>query len=385
MPGGRAILIAVVTQGIQQSGQRAMQMNAPMLAVRFSALVAALSLNALIPSMAFGQTEACSFPHPLNGTCQDLDPSTCVSLGGNPLGPGTRCPVGRGTIFGDLDADDAFDSLDTYAFALALLDPAEYAAEFPIGNINLADFNTDGAIDGLDVQLFVSGIIFLPCIYLPGHAGTNVAAPATGCAATLDTCETQLCLEPVSTALAASEMWVGVAIRSPDNPNEALIWAQTGYTRSRSSHTQTPSTTVTVKVYFEVVAGPQETDRRFRVKPEALTPGAHSYHVYQISPLFGHWYADFDDDIAWVDFAHNNWRNLRADLYEYQAEVWNVQDLMIGTPSNHCQFQDCEFEQNFGGPQPANIAPADVWSQRPSLYGASWVAVNALEVWDKRR
>jgi hypothetical protein len=60
---------------------------------------------------------------------------------------------------GDLNCDGAVDLDDIGPFALALIDPAAYAAAFPTCDILAADVDADGAADGRDVQAFVELLI----------------------------------------------------------------------------------------------------------------------------------------------------------------------------------------------------------------------------------
>src|SRR5204863_9745501 len=53
---------------------------------------------------------------------------------------------------GDLNCDDSVNSADVPFFVTALLDPANLSG----CNITLADFNTDGLIDGDDMRSFVN-------------------------------------------------------------------------------------------------------------------------------------------------------------------------------------------------------------------------------------
>lgn len=59
------------------------------------------------------------------------------------------------TIPGDVNCDGARNSADIDAFVLALLDPAQYAIDFPDCDRSSADTNADGVIDTTDVDPFV--------------------------------------------------------------------------------------------------------------------------------------------------------------------------------------------------------------------------------------
>ena len=60
---------------------------------------------------------------------------------------------------GDLNCDGTVNTADISAFVLALLDPAEYADQYPLCSVGRADMNQDGAVDGRDVQLFVTALV----------------------------------------------------------------------------------------------------------------------------------------------------------------------------------------------------------------------------------
>jgi hypothetical protein len=58
-------------------------------------------------------------------------------------------------VLGDMNCSGALTLADVDPFVLALLDPIEYAEQFPTCNLMLADVNQDEAIDGLDISAFV--------------------------------------------------------------------------------------------------------------------------------------------------------------------------------------------------------------------------------------
>src|SRR5262249_49411618 len=59
-------------------------------------------------------------------------------------------------ISGDLNCDGVVDTQDVAPFALSLVDPGAYAASYPRCDIERADVNHDGSIDGVDVAGFVA-------------------------------------------------------------------------------------------------------------------------------------------------------------------------------------------------------------------------------------
>jgi hypothetical protein len=60
---------------------------------------------------------------------------------------------------GDLNCDGVVDVEDIAAFALALVDPAEYQTEYPGCDPARADLDGSGAADGLDIQLFIDVVL----------------------------------------------------------------------------------------------------------------------------------------------------------------------------------------------------------------------------------
>jgi hypothetical protein len=68
--------------------------------------------------------------------------------------PGTECDVP-----GDMNCDGVVDLDDVPAMVLALIDPDEYAAQYPDCDIATGDMNEDGDVNGLDLQPFVNALL----------------------------------------------------------------------------------------------------------------------------------------------------------------------------------------------------------------------------------
>jgi len=62
-------------------------------------------------------------------------------------------------LLGDMDCNWTVDLDDVEPFVQALLAPAAYNAAYPDCNIDRADVNGDGAIDGRDIQAFVNELL----------------------------------------------------------------------------------------------------------------------------------------------------------------------------------------------------------------------------------
>ncbi len=60
---------------------------------------------------------------------------------------------------GDLNCDGAVDNGDIDAFVLALIDPAQYAIQYPSCSTGLGDMNCDGATDNGDIDRFVDALL----------------------------------------------------------------------------------------------------------------------------------------------------------------------------------------------------------------------------------
>jgi hypothetical protein len=58
--------------------------------------------------------------------------------------------------FGDMNCDDAINTLDIEAFVMALTDPDGYETTYPDCDLLLADLNGDDSVNSLDIEAFVS-------------------------------------------------------------------------------------------------------------------------------------------------------------------------------------------------------------------------------------
>jgi hypothetical protein len=62
-------------------------------------------------------------------------------------------------VLGDMDCNGDVIISDVGPFVLALIEPAEYAQQFPECSLMVADVNQDGAEDGLDIGPFVQTLL----------------------------------------------------------------------------------------------------------------------------------------------------------------------------------------------------------------------------------
>jgi hypothetical protein len=72
---------------------------------------------------------------------------------------GSPMPIPAPVSLGDLNCDGVVNVSDIDPFVLALIDPAEYARQYPSCAIILADVNSDAQRDGRDIQAFVSKLL----------------------------------------------------------------------------------------------------------------------------------------------------------------------------------------------------------------------------------
>ncbi len=64
-----------------------------------------------------------------------------------------------GVPLGDMNCDGAFNIDDVVPFVLALIDPGAYGTQYPGCDILNGDFDNSGAVDGLDTQGLVDGLL----------------------------------------------------------------------------------------------------------------------------------------------------------------------------------------------------------------------------------
>jgi autotransporter-associated beta strand protein len=62
-------------------------------------------------------------------------------------------------LWGDMNNDDALDTLDVDPFVLALTDLATYQQQYPTGDPSIGDMNQDDVLNGLDIGLFINCLI----------------------------------------------------------------------------------------------------------------------------------------------------------------------------------------------------------------------------------
>ena len=68
-------------------------------------------------------------------------------------------PFPSPNLVGDMNCDGVLDGFDVDPFVMAMVDPAQYAIQFPDCDINNGDINGDGDIDAFDIDPFVELVI----------------------------------------------------------------------------------------------------------------------------------------------------------------------------------------------------------------------------------
>ena len=98
-----------------------------------------------------------------SATWSDVAPDTTyewyvtVSDGGPAISSAVfEFTTASGALPGDVNCDGAVTVSDIAGFVLALTDPAGYAAQFPVCNIENADVNDDGVVSVSDIGVFVT-------------------------------------------------------------------------------------------------------------------------------------------------------------------------------------------------------------------------------------
>jgi hypothetical protein len=89
-----------------------------------------------------------------NGIPDECDLTSGSSLDNNLNGIPDECDN-----FGDMNCDGFVNSFDIDPFVLAILDPAQYAIDFPNCDVTLADANQDGQVNSFDIDPFVALVL----------------------------------------------------------------------------------------------------------------------------------------------------------------------------------------------------------------------------------
>lgn len=213
-----------------------------------------------------------------------------------------------------------------------------------------------------------------PCTFGRKHAGALKSGSATGCSAKIRTRTRTLCGEPTANTEAASAAWVGVTKFVSGAPEK---WAQIGYTRERSPGT----TTVHRRRYAETKYGTGPLDVDIHLENN-VPSGTHEYKCYLVSSLLGVWRYEYDG-LPFHVFGHSGWRGVTGTHYQWDSEIFNKEDQLVGTSSAKCNFTECKYALNWGAFQNADIATGDLHTDDPIQWGIERVSATAINVWDK--
>lgn len=86
----------------------------------------------------------------------DMDGETRTMGGRLDMGVDEFTDVPTVPVIGDINCDCEVNALDIEAFIAALFEPWNYSTRYPHCDINLADFNGNGWIDGGDIEGFIN-------------------------------------------------------------------------------------------------------------------------------------------------------------------------------------------------------------------------------------
>lgn len=69
--------------------------------------------------------------------------------------------------------------------------------------------------------------------------------------------------------------------------------------------------------------------------------------------------------------------------YQWNAEIFNAEDQMVGTASSKTDYTECKYRLNWGPPQNANIGTGDLYTDDVNDWGIERVSATAINIWDK--
>ena len=284
----------------------------------------------------------------------------------------------RGQSAGDYDGDGNVDGDDFWYWSGCMTGPG---GSLPDPNCAAFDFDfslSDGKVDLADLAAF--GRAFTGKTCTPGYWYSRVrkAGNATGCSASIRTRTTTLCGKASATSAAGSLAWAGVTKLQDGEP---VKYAQTGYFRYRIEG----SSTVYLTKYAETKAGPDPVlDYDMKLPGEAPSDGTHVYRCWLPISAFGSWLYYYDGS-QWYSYAHDGWRNVTGTVYEWNGEIQDRQDQMVGTVSAKCDFTQCSYNIDWASWfDDAEIMSADLYSSDLRQWGIERINATGFRVWDKK-
>ncbi len=218
---------------------------------------------------------------------------------------------------------------------------------------------------------------------------SRTQAGITGGTGMIQTCNTTLCGAPNASLYASSNAWVSIARENRTK------WAQVGYANDRLPGT----TAASFKVYIETNVGPTRYPYDYDIAFfDAPDPGLHEYRLDLVGVLGAWWFyydgiqLDVSNSPTW-----SGWVGLTGDEIHWAAEIHNLEDQMVGTPTAKCRFAYCQWQLNEGAyyelvelnqynlridPQGTPIGLWDIALVDPQGQFPNWTSWH-IDIWDK--
>ncbi len=163
-----------------------------------------------------------------------------------------------------------------------------------------------------------------------------------------------------------------------------VLWAQMGYARSRGYVPGTLPTQIVKRVFAETYGGPGNVDI-FSPFEAVVVAGNPTYEVLYWFPAFGNWrYWYPDTKTLFHSVSNSGWFDLYGNNRTYAAEVWNVDDDMVGIEGNKARWDQCEYQVIGGVYEPVDFLQG--WTPQTShlaQWGIQVLNGQTFEVWDK--
>jgi len=203
----------------------------------------------------------------------------------------------------------------------------------------------------------------------------------TGAGASIRTRDTTLCGEAQSeAAVAGSLAWVGVVYREN---GIGIKWAQVGYARTRKKIDGTK--TVYRRPFAETQGSGQPGQGEYKFFSPAepgLLSGVREYECYLVLPNLGRWRYNYDGSF-YREYTAAGWANLQGNYCDYEAEIWNTKDQMVGTAAAKCDWTSCRQLLNNGDWEDTAFTAQDVHTDDANEWGIEYLSATSFQVWDK--
>jgi len=196
---------------------------------------------------------------------------------------------------------------------------------------------------------------------------------------------------------AGSAAWVGVVLLDLNDPQrKALKWAQMGY--SRRMHPDAPpyppAPNPTQAKYAETRSGsaPTTDPSSFDIKyVNGYDSGAHEFKCI-LTVATGQWMYYYDNVLfhASPPATHAGWVTTKGNSVMWTAEIWNLQDRLVGVDQNRCVFSDCKHRFYSANLEPAELFQVNITTPDADEWGIELVDTvgnppksDKFQVWDK--